>query len=472
MPYGEKLASPVDLENVVTPWGNASTFYYRPGKSVVRLGTNTLRSRASSDVRPFTFVVVSRLSRWPKKTGAFVMKNGRRVPERKRVLIYRLKKKYLKTPRSANFDRFRGSNPNVLTYSEVVASEIPKNQNFAGYYNFQQWSATTSPFNVVAPMGMMVGGDVSGYFPQGAWFTKHPDYWSLVSEMREVATNRLHNKLKGQDFNAAVTLAQYGETAATIADVAVNAAKALVSLKRGDLKGLGKLVDELAGSKKQLASSHLQYTYGIAPLLSDIDGAMRALAELPRASNYFSVKTKEQRTFPTRVTVLQDDEFCYTSVTISGSVEFKLHARMQVDNLVTRNLSEIGVNSDALLNVAWELIPFSFVVDWFYPIGTYFNSLSSQVGLSPVFVTETIVVKQTITILREFKTREYKPSDGNKLVLTESPGNNAVTFRCFSCDRKLSSISPPVPPTLKNPLSGTHLLNAAALITQLFSKKR
>jgi hypothetical protein len=36
------------------------------------------------------------------------------------------------------------------------------------------------------------------------------------------------------------------------------------------------------------------------------------------------------------------------------------------------------------LNVAWELVPFSFVVDWFIPIGSFFDGLVPPQGVSRV----------------------------------------------------------------------------------------
>lgn len=474
MPYGKKSAVPVPLTATCTPWGVNETVQYYPGKNYSRYGTNTRKPTGTSGgLRAYTYVIVSRLSRRRYPTGRKIYSFTRKkwIPEKIRVPELRLKKVYLKSPGTGRLQTYRGSNPNVLTFRQATRSEVPTDQVVSGMHAFQPWSVTCSPLNSIAPKGYTIGTNVANWLGTEDGWTNHPSAQQTVAMLRESATNKLHKKLKEQDFNAAVTLGQYAETAATLSDIAVKTAKVVASVRRGNLRGAKKVFSELFGGKKQVASTHLQYTYGIAPLLSDIDSAARALAELPGHSSFFTVKAKEKATLPVYENVIEDNEFCTTVIRMTGTVEFKLSARMQVDNLFSRNLAEVGLHSYAPLEVGWELIPFSFVVDWFYPIGNYLSSLSSHVGLTADYVTETIVIKHKVTVFRELKTRAYnQPLDGGAFVVTSGFGSAGAQVDCVHVTRAFSSIAPPTPPVLKNPLSGAHLLNAAALITQLFSK--
>jgi hypothetical protein len=47
-----------------------------------------------------------------------------------------------------------------------------------------------------------------------------------------------------------------------------------------------------------------------------------------------------------------------------------------------RNVSALGLTNPAL--VGWELVPFSFVVDWFTPIGSWLESLTAFEGYNVV----------------------------------------------------------------------------------------
>lgn len=283
--------------------------------------------------------------------------------------------------------------------------------------------------------------------------------------MRETATAKILDKLKSQDFNAAVTLAQYQETSKTLSDIAVGTVKSLIALKKGNVKHLKNTLQRLGGDSKTASSTYLQYTYGISPLLSDIDSAMKALVQVPGYSEYFTVRAKSTGKLGVYEQVLCDTEDCYQAVRTSGSVDLTLVGRFRVSDLITRDASLLGISKTSVLEVGWELIPYSFVVDWLLPIGDYLSSLSATAGLEMEWVTETVVLRQTTQLYRELKEKEAVV-DG-KTAIHSGGGSFGASMKYVNVERKFSSLAPPSPPKLKNPLSGQHLLNAAALIRQL-----
>lgn len=148
---------------------------------------------------------------------------------------------------------------------------------------------------------------------------------------------------------------------------------------------------------KDLASSHLAYSFGLAPLIRDIGsfldirGAVRKrIKELERRSGHtvrISARTPVQSKISTSsYTPYSGGGGIHTAITTwESEVQGVVSARVSgifVDDLSTRIQlvsSALGITSP--LTAAWELIPFSFVIDWFIPVGNAFQALESKIGL-------------------------------------------------------------------------------------------
>jgi hypothetical protein len=116
--------------------------------------------------------------------------------------------------------------------------------------------------------------------------------------------------------------------------------------------------------------------------------------------------------------------------------------------------SRLGLINPA--SVAWELVPFSFVVDWFTGFGSYLDSFTELAGLSVSQEYSTMYAKC------EMHTRcwyEYNPShDG------EFAWNQHYMRRTLGLSRPL-----PVAPRLLNfGDSLTRAATAVSLLTQIF----
>lgn len=72
------------------------------------------------------------------------------------------------------------------------------------------------------------------------------------------------------------------------------------------------------------------------------------------------------------------------------SCELRAKARFTVRNSSVKSLVQLGLTNPA--EVAWEVVPFSFVIDWFIPVGNFLSSLDSLVGV------------QDLTVCRGYKT--------------------------------------------------------------------
>lgn len=464
MPYGIHRLEAQYYPSTVSI-GNSSGFTWAEGVSYTRLGTNAPRARQNVLRVPY-YVLVSRQVRGPWD-GTFYWKRGKRFRNRPFITVLRLKRRYKKV---YSVQSYRGSSPNVLSFKSCKRNAVPTEVTLKGRHRWQDWTFTGHPFADYSINGVGILGDIRQYvFPSSEVTVGHPGRQLAISELRESVVNKIYERLKSQDFNAAVTLAQVRETGETISDVAVRALKLALAVKRGDLSKATKVLKGLGGDRAAVSSSYLQYTYGIAPLIGDVQGALKAMKEIPALCNYVKVKAKESKTLSTHEYIVEDTNICTTKVLISEIVTVKYVAQYRVSNTISRDASLLGLTGFAPLEVGWELLPYSFVVDWFYPIGNYLESLSATAGLEIETVTETIFTRTNVKVFREFHESESQHDGSTQL----TSGNESIgtQLTAYSCERKFSALTPPTLPALKNPFSGKHFLNAAALISQLIRGK-
>ena len=134
----------------------------------------------------------------------------------------------------------------------------------------------------------------------------------------------------------------------------------------------------------------------------------------------------------------------------------------KVQNPHLAELSSLGLVNP--LEIVWEVTKYSFVVDWFLPIGPWLSALTADVGLSFVTGSMTEKSRQTFgasSIDRSLFDASYFAESG----LPEGP-----TVSGYSMNMKRSCYgSTPVPGLyVKNPLSLRHVLNGLALLVQAF----
>lgn len=141
--------------------------------------------------------------------------------------------------------------------------------------------------------------------------------------------------------------------------------------------------------RNTFANLWLEYSYGWRPLLNDVYGAAELLAQT------------HTKTRPTKVSGHATDVYPYSKQTTLYGVTARLDgvmskmARCQlyfdVASYEADMLKSTGISNPALL--AWELLPYSFVVDWFLPVGNYLNNVNAASGLR--FLKGALSVKTT-----------------------------------------------------------------------------
>jgi hypothetical protein len=290
------------------------------------------------------------------------------------------------------------------------------------------------------------------------------------------AARRLNDKLGKIQVNDAQAFAERKQTVDLFATTARRLTLSFTSLRKGRVSEcfshLGiSLSSKSAGwhnrFKKRYtkdpfnasAQAWLELQYGWKPLLQDVYGAAEKLASIPFEPMVNTVRSQGacERTDVSDLSIDGGYDVCYSSVSARAGYTLTY----TVSNPVLREASSVGLTNPALL--AWELLPYSFVVDWFLPIGTYLEHVNSSFGLE--FLRGSRFTKSIVTASGS---RSQSYSNG---LYSGSYSQVYSTIRRMIFSRSVLGDFPREPlPEFKNPVSTTHVLNAISLLALAFRR--
>jgi hypothetical protein len=219
-----------------------------------------------------------------------------------------------------------------------------------------------------------------------------------------------------------------------------------------------------------LANNWLELQYGWKPLLQDIHGAFESLAQIRVADPFTqrvtasAVVTSEDhlpifhRNGPSKEVGLHN---LYNSTTC------KYVLRYRVDDHLQQFLHQTGFANP--INLGWEVLPFSFVVDWFTPVGPFLETLSQWNGVTFVDGSVSLLTRRWAQSIVRFAG-----------AVPEAPGqlweeNAKYTRQITQYERGRLTTFPTayMPSGFKNGLKSiTHAANGLALMVSAFGGKK
>lgn len=295
--------------------------------------------------------------------------------------------------------------------------------------------------------GSLLQGVVVGAPSQGHLKPEDP---ALV----DAATQRCLEALKGNKINLGVSLAQARETAGLVGSAASSIAKSFSQLKKGKLPSWERFRHGLG----EIPAWYLEWCYGVVPLMSDVYQSAETLADY-QTDGYQWTILATGRSKRRDIDVLD-----FGSVAAifrhfyrqDHSVQVTIRTDVPTNSL--RNFTELGLTNP--LSVAWEVVPYSFVVDWFLPIGGWLNALDAGSYLN--------FIEGSVSYMRRGKSKVlFSGSDipGVRSSFSGHPGSlSEFEFRRTI----LGSVPLPPLPRLRSPLSLDKMAKGLALLTQAF----
>lgn len=209
-----------------------------------------------------------------------------------------------------------------------------------------------------------------------------------------VAQTKAWANIDVSEMQAWASLGELPETIRMIVDLLKQAMKLTIAAKRGDIKTLSKEVKKLR-KFDTYADAWLMWRYGVRPLVGEITALLKILEAKPIVG--------KRQTFRGKHVVTPEDVVTYSHVNWSGggagwdfktteklTTTFRAGVMVQIENSINSGLALLGLDNP--LEAIWELIPFSFIIDWFFNVGDVINAIIGNPSLSPVcsFVTEEV----------------------------------------------------------------------------------
>lgn len=191
------------------------------------------------------------------------------------------------------------------------------------------------------------------------------------------------------------TIGEGKQSSKMIADRATQLYRGFRAARSGDLGALKRLWGADAGIRnrsKALGNHVLQYSFGWAPLVSDINNALGVFHNrMP------PLKVRVRK----RVSGKGDDQSAdWGALTRYPSSSFNfgvvMGASVNLDNPNTYLANQLGLTN--LASVAWELMPNSYVIDYFVNVGSFIDSFTDMSGLTISGAYTTVFGKAEVTV--------------------------------------------------------------------------
>jgi hypothetical protein len=272
-----------------------------------------------------------------------------------------------------------------------------------------------------------------------------------------------YKKVRDATLNISVAAGEVHKTANLVASTAYTLTRAVHALRRGKYKHAAAILGVEPGRKKypDWASKWLEWKYGWMPLLSDIESACEHIAK--RELNDWRLSRTKWRRYDDllKANTIVGSGFSRCNVVTSGMALVKV--RMDFIPADTSELSMLGLTNPVL--TAWELAPYSFVVDWLVPVGDWLLGLDHAAQISSGTACITRFVRQewsAVGVDDAYTAGGYHQQFQNSWKADQ---------RYVNLRRRVTPLLPPDFPRLKNPLTGlTRMVTALALLKTAFKR--
>lgn len=233
--------------------------------------------------------------------------------------------------------------------------------------------------------------------------------------------NRVRAKLKDGSLQLPVDLIELGKTRVMVTSAILDSLKFARQLRSG--RAFGDFIRDLQNPRdraaRKLANRWLEFQYGWKPTMASIYDTTALLAKKISTGldHYGKVKLRETGNLTDVIT--QDGMYIrrQTDYTTFGSASF----RYRLSDPKLLQLQQAGFTNP--LAVAWEIIPFSFVLDWFVDIGGYLNRMDAALGIDSLYV-------NTLTGYKYVQNARFQPRDNPPTAFRG--GSNTTGIRVYT----------------------------------------
>lgn len=253
-----------------------------------------------------------------------------------------------------------------------------------------------------------------------------------------------------------VACAEATKTASWLAKKVTDGLRFLKAIKTGRVHDLKEFVTPSMRIKDTLSNRWLEYSYALSPLVNDIFASAQIFNEgLGQGGKSFTIQSRSRYT--------RNTDFKYVGALGDLNTRVKqlyicnLRAEILDEDVQARKI--LGLTNPS--QILWELVPYSFAVDWFVPIGTWLGALNAPAGLK--------FKNGYVSVLGESNgDYAYNGPVGDDVGNFFSNEFATVPYAARGYARSAFAGWPSTPvPYVKSPFSTRHTLSALALFNNL-----
>lgn len=275
---------------------------------------------------------------------------------------------------------YQQSQGDIVESDGIVSTNYGAHRLYVGPSSFDCWGSTL--------YNGLKGGVWSKYALGQKGTIYYPTAWPGLLDIDcssapwqrlvRIARSRALEGLVESDVDFGQFLGELPESLKMIAKTSVTVLQAYRAARSGNFTAIPKIlgVNTLKGLRSAPASVWFAYKFGWLPLVTDVYNAHSAVMKQLNRPNFAQVKRS----------VIDKDTLLWNIGTYRRTNTQKLLKGAEVGvTYSVENATLAGLNSLGLVNpvsVAWELLPMSFVVDWFVPIGSFIRQLTAPLGLA------------------------------------------------------------------------------------------
>lgn len=302
-------------------------------------------------------------------------------------------------------------------------------------------------------------GDPGGSYDYGRLsnLVNNTDIWTSNDDLKLLS--KLRDKVAGSSFHAGVAGAEISKTFDMVRKTVFRLSKAITATRKGNFKYASEILLKDGVGKRRApkgstaaANNWLELQYGWLPLINDVREGAQFIGYMSGA--------------PTTLRVVVTREVRASGeVDLTSGIGFIVYGNriQRSSKRIIAEISEINVPTlsgyDDTLSIMWERLPYSFIFDWFVPLGSYLSARSLNQALTGKYVTSKTVAT---TAGFPYRIEGIKGYHYDRFI--EKP--SGYFSESWSFDRTLStSLNIPLPSmkTLGQAASWQHTANAIAL---------
>lgn len=332
---------------------------------------------------------------------------------------------------------------------------------------FAEYRLSMTPVKVTGTGGSRIGNQWTLREGVRTYSLGGPNLPESFASLNAELTLKALGKAKQSSFNAPIFFAEAGKTTDMIMDRIADIRNLARTLRRGNvsdfltqsrlfydevrrrrrIRGLPdyppdwrvreveKRFNKDFGRDAQLAAGNLwlEWKYGWQSLMMDVEGLAEHIEKTRSKDENLDGEIRTsvtRRTKTTKPWTLEVSPSCTGTIDESLTMKGNLICRFKMDNPKMQLPAKLGFTNP--LSVAWELVPFSFVVDWFLPIGKFIDAL--DVHFLYTFTDKILVNKaiytQEVTAKKSDLFNYGVSGSGRKLLITKNrdTANMSLSF--------------------------------------------